>query len=123
MKATMILAGKVYRKKEPTDYRLNNGATGKSYKIIFDDFENTEDLKISEEAYNFVNDGDVCLFEAVFDTASERKELKIVRVLSFLKEAGKVNNKDIADAYCKSIGGQSTSEKLGEKSDKKADKK
>lgn len=103
MRFRTILTGKVYRKKEPTDYRLNNGTTGKSYKIIFDDYENTEDIKISEEAYNAVNNGDSCLFECEFNSDSERKELKIVRLLAVIKEDRAIEPKEIANIFCNSL--------------------
>lgn len=81
MKLNQLLIVKVYRKKEPTEYKLDNGRTGLSYRIIVDDYETTTELKVSEDCYNNLEAGKDYILTTVFDTEAVRKETKVTGIL------------------------------------------
>lgn len=94
MKLNQLLIVKVYRKKEPTEYKLDNGRTGLSYRIIVDDYETTTELKVSEDCYNILEAGKDYILTTVFDTEAVRKETKVTGML-FALPCEKFKNVDL----------------------------
>lgn len=103
MKIQGIFVAMVYRKKEPTPFKLDNGAEGLSYKVIVDDFTSTAEIKVTEEVYNVVKPRELCLLGYEYDTEAalrgRRSEIKINKLYAVLDTDKELITDDIV-RYC-----------------------
>ncbi len=90
MKMNMYVEMKVYRKQEPKAYKLDNGTQGNSYSCTCDDGVNVFDIKFSEEAYNAVYNGDICVFELQYTNAYGRQDLKVANLIKIINDESKL---------------------------------
>lgn len=88
MELRQYFIAKVYRRKEPVPYQLDNGNKGVTYPVIIDNMEDTEVLKVTEDVYNRVQDGKHYLFLTSINTSYQRKEVRIVDIMCELPDGG-----------------------------------